>query len=185
MASSCNAFGRRDGCIETGRLGTAGASRNHSHSGPRAGRISDRAHTADATEAPSRTGKRLGGAHVRPFPGRRRSFLSAARFRRAYYGGVLRTGVYTYRDIDGYGRSRRPGAQLRAHRPTGRGDPGRLFSGQPGWQHMPKAPASVLEVDWRQIKRWGIDPNQIPPDAVISFRPLRFGRRTATLWWAP
>ena len=100
MASSCNAFGRRDGCIETGRLGTAGASRNHSHSGPRAGRISDRAHTADATEAPSRTGKRLGGAHVRPFPGRRRSFLSAARFRRAYYGGVLRTGVYTYRDID-------------------------------------------------------------------------------------
>ena len=54
---------------------------------------------------------------------------------------------------------------------------GRLFSGQPGWQHMPKAPASVLEVDWRQIKRWGIDPNQIPPDAVISFRP-------PTLWQA-
>ena len=54
---------------------------------------------------------------------------------------------------------------------------GRLFSGQPGWQRMPKAPASVLQVDWRQIKRWGIDPGQIPPDAVVSFRP-------PTLWQA-
>src|SRR5271170_1253389 len=42
---------------------------------------------------------------------------------------------------------------------------------------MPKAPASVLQVDWRQIKRWGIDPEQIPPDAVVSFRP-------PTLWQA-
>jgi signal transduction histidine kinase len=54
---------------------------------------------------------------------------------------------------------------------------GRLFNGQPGWQRMPKAPASVLQVDWRQIKRWGIDPQQIPPDAVVSFRP-------PTLWQA-
>jgi signal transduction histidine kinase len=54
---------------------------------------------------------------------------------------------------------------------------GRLFSGQPGWQRMPNAPASVLQVDWRQIKRWGIDPEQIPPDAVFSFRP-------PTLWQA-
>jgi signal transduction histidine kinase len=54
---------------------------------------------------------------------------------------------------------------------------GRLFDGQPGWQRMPKAPASVLQVDWRQIKRWGIDPEQIPPDAVVSFRP-------PTLWQA-
>ena len=44
MASACNAFGHRDWRIETGRLGTAGAPRNHSHSGARAGRISDRAH---------------------------------------------------------------------------------------------------------------------------------------------
>ena len=54
---------------------------------------------------------------------------------------------------------------------------GRLFNRQPGWQHMPKAPASVLQVDWRQIKRWGIDPERIPPDAVVSFRP-------PTLWQA-
>jgi signal transduction histidine kinase len=54
---------------------------------------------------------------------------------------------------------------------------GRLFGGQPGWQRMPNAPASVLQVDWRQFKRWGIDPEQIPPDAVVSFRP-------PTIWQA-
>jgi signal transduction histidine kinase len=54
---------------------------------------------------------------------------------------------------------------------------GRLFRNEPGWQRMPKAPASVLEVDWRQIKRWGIDPDQIPPDALVSFR-------SPTLWQA-
>ena len=54
---------------------------------------------------------------------------------------------------------------------------GRLLNGEPGWQRMPKAPASVLQVDWRQIKRWGIDPEQIPPDAVVSFR-------LPTLWQA-
>ena len=53
----------------------------------------------------------------------------------------------------------------------------RLLSRQPDWQRMPQAPASVLQVDWRQIKRWGIDPEQIPPDAVVSFRP-------PTLWQA-
>jgi signal transduction histidine kinase len=47
----------------------------------------------------------------------------------------------------------------------------RLLSRQPDWQRMPQAPASVLQVDWRQIKRWGIDPKQIPRDAAVSFRP--------------
>jgi signal transduction histidine kinase len=53
----------------------------------------------------------------------------------------------------------------------------RLFSGQPDWQRMPRAVASVLQVDWRQVKRWGIDPDLIPPDAIVSFRP-------PTLWQA-
>ena len=29
---------------------------------------------------------------------------------------------------------------------------------------------SVLNLDWRQVKRWGIDPKQIPDDAVAHFR---------------
>ena len=53
----------------------------------------------------------------------------------------------------------------------------RLFSGQPDWRRMPATNPSALQVDWRQVKRWGIDPAQIPPDAIVSFRP-------PTLWQA-
>jgi signal transduction histidine kinase len=53
----------------------------------------------------------------------------------------------------------------------------RLFSGQPDWQRMPESNPSSLQVDWRQVKRWGIDPELIPPDAIVSFRP-------PTLWQA-
>lgn len=53
----------------------------------------------------------------------------------------------------------------------------RLFKGDPDWQHVPEAAVSVLEVDWRQIRRWGIDPAQLPPDTVVAFRP-------PTLWQA-
>jgi signal transduction histidine kinase len=52
-----------------------------------------------------------------------------------------------------------------------------LFSGQPDWQRMPDSNPSALQVDWRQLKRWGIDPELIPPDAVVSFR-------SPTLWQA-
>jgi signal transduction histidine kinase len=51
----------------------------------------------------------------------------------------------------------------------------RLFSGGTDWRKVPPAADSVLDVDWRQIKRWGIDPERIPSDAVVSFRP-------PTLW---
>jgi signal transduction histidine kinase len=53
----------------------------------------------------------------------------------------------------------------------------RLFSGQPDWKRMPDSNPSSLQVDWRQVKRWGIDPELIPPDAVVRFRP-------PTLWQA-
>ncbi len=54
---------------------------------------------------------------------------------------------------------------------------GRLFRGEPDWRHMPESPASVLEVDWRQVKRWGIDPERLPRDAVFAFK-------APTLWQA-
>jgi signal transduction histidine kinase len=53
----------------------------------------------------------------------------------------------------------------------------RLFSGQGDWRRVPGVTPSLLEVDWRQIKRWGIDPKLLPPDTVIAFRP-------PTLWHA-
>jgi len=53
----------------------------------------------------------------------------------------------------------------------------RLFKGEQDWHQVPQAAVSVLEVDWRQIKRWGIDPAQLPPDTLVAFRP-------PTLWQA-
>src|SRR3984885_11272626 len=47
----------------------------------------------------------------------------------------------------------------------------RLFSGQPDWKRMPDSNPSSLQVDWRQVKRWGIDPALIPPAAIVKFRP--------------
>ncbi len=52
----------------------------------------------------------------------------------------------------------------------------RFFSAH-DWNGMPAAAPSVLEVDWRQVRRWGIDPGRIPPDALVRFR-------TPTLWEA-
>jgi signal transduction histidine kinase len=51
---------------------------------------------------------------------------------------------------------------------------GRLVSGDPNWHRMPPPPPSVLQVDWRQIQRWGIDPKLLPQDAVIAFREPTF-----------
>jgi signal transduction histidine kinase len=54
---------------------------------------------------------------------------------------------------------------------------GRLFEGDPDWHRMPPALASVTQVDWREIKRWKIDPKLLPQDAIIAFR-------TPTFWQA-
>ena len=39
---------------------------------------------------------------------------------------------------------------------------------------LPKATPALLRVDWRQVRRWGIDEVQIPADAVVSFRMPTF-----------
>ena len=54
---------------------------------------------------------------------------------------------------------------------------GRLFHGDPDWRRVPPALESVTQVDWREIKRWGIDPNLLPQDTIIAFR-------TPTFWQA-
>ena len=51
----------------------------------------------------------------------------------------------------------------------------RLLDGaEPGGLQMPKVMPVALNVDWRQILRWGIDPNQVPRDAVVRFRTPTF-----------
>ena len=44
----------------------------------------------------------------------------------------------------------------------------------PASLRLPEAMPTVLQVDWRQVKRWAIDESGIPADAVISFREPTF-----------
>jgi signal transduction histidine kinase len=40
--------------------------------------------------------------------------------------------------------------------------------------HLPTVSPSALRVDWRQVRRWGIDEHQIPSDAIVSFKEPTF-----------
>ncbi|MFG1375010.1 ATP-binding protein [Xanthobacter oligotrophicus] len=51
----------------------------------------------------------------------------------------------------------------------------RLLDGQAAsFLRLPQVMPSALHVDWRQIERWGIDPDAVPADAVIQFRAPGF-----------
>lgn len=39
---------------------------------------------------------------------------------------------------------------------------------------VPSAIPTPVQLDWRQVRRWGIPPDRIPPDAVIHFREPTF-----------
>ena len=45
-----------------------------------------------------------------------------------------------------------------------------LAGAAPSTLHLPDAPPAVLGVDWRQVRRWGIDETSIPADAVVYFK---------------
>lgn len=52
----------------------------------------------------------------------------------------------------------------------------RLLDGAaPASLQLPPAAGTALNVDWRQISRWGIDADAVPRDAIVHFR-------TPTLW---
>ncbi len=54
----------------------------------------------------------------------------------------------------------------------------RLLAGAaPASLRLPQVMPTTLNVDWRQVRRWGIDENAIPPDTVVHFR-------TPTFWEA-
>ncbi|WP_343056221.1 sensor histidine kinase [Ancylobacter tetraedralis] len=51
----------------------------------------------------------------------------------------------------------------------------RLLDGAaPGTLQLPKVMPVALNVDWRQILRWGIDPDRVPRDAIVRFRTPTF-----------
>jgi signal transduction histidine kinase len=50
-----------------------------------------------------------------------------------------------------------------------------IFSGvTPASVRLPKAEPAALRVDWRQVRRWGIDEATVPADTVVSFRQPTF-----------
>ncbi len=44
---------------------------------------------------------------------------------------------------------------------------------------LPASMPAPLQVDWRELRRWGIDPQAVPADAIVHFRNPRSGRATA------
>lgn len=54
----------------------------------------------------------------------------------------------------------------------------RLLDGvAPASLQLPKVMPATINVDWRQVRRWGIDEDAIPRDAIVHFR-------TASIWEA-
>lgn len=46
-----------------------------------------------------------------------------------------------------------------------------LAGADPASLQLPEVVPQALHVDWRQVRRWGIDENAIPGDAVVHFKP--------------
>ncbi len=46
-----------------------------------------------------------------------------------------------------------------------------LAGGAPAAPPLPETMPKAVNVDWRQIQRWDIDPSEIPDDAILSFKP--------------
>jgi signal transduction histidine kinase len=45
---------------------------------------------------------------------------------------------------------------------------------------LPEPASSPLQVDWRQVRRWGIDPKAIPAGAIVHFQPPPSGKTNWT-----
>jgi len=51
---------------------------------------------------------------------------------------------------------------------------GLLDGTAPASLRLPEIMPNTLNVDWRQVRRWGIDENAIPGDAVVHFKAPTF-----------
>jgi signal transduction histidine kinase len=58
-----------------------------------------------------------------------------------------------------------------------------LAGSAPVASQLPEFPPMALSVDWRQVRRWGIDEKSIPPDAVVRYKDPSIweAHRTAVL----
>lgn len=46
-----------------------------------------------------------------------------------------------------------------------------LAGAEPGSLRLPEVVPQAVNVDWRQLRRWGIDERAIPADAIVHFKP--------------
>jgi len=65
-------------------------------------------------------------------------------------------------------------------RQTGRLVSERLAGGAPAAQGLPELMPRAVNVDWRQIRRWHINPSAIPDDAIVRFKPPTLLEQHAT-----
>ena len=56
----------------------------------------------------------------------------------------------------------------------------RLAGGAPAAPRLPSIMPKAVNVDWRQIRRWDIDPSAIPDDAIVRFKPPTLMEEHAT-----
>ena len=56
----------------------------------------------------------------------------------------------------------------------------RLAGGAPAAPRLPEMMPKAVNVDWRQIRRWDIDPSAIPNDAIVRFKTPTFLEQHAT-----
>ena len=49
-----------------------------------------------------------------------------------------------------------------------------LDGAAPASLRLPEVMPTTLNVDWRQVRRWGIDEKAIPGDAVVHFKERTF-----------
>ena len=56
----------------------------------------------------------------------------------------------------------------------------RLASGAPAAPRLPELMPKAVNVDWRQIRRWDIDPSAVPDDAIVWFKTPTFLEEHAT-----
>ncbi|MTW23096.1 GHKL domain-containing protein [Allochromatium palmeri] len=55
-----------------------------------------------------------------------------------------------------------------------------LAGGAPAAQRLPEIAPTAVNLDWRQIQRWDIDPSAIPDDAIVRFKPPTLLEQYAT-----
>ncbi len=133
---------------------------------------------AELQQAVGQATGRYHRVHPRLFPRRQRARVHAARGQPAHCSRIVGAGLRAVLDLHWHRHRRWPHGQLRRHRAPGAETAIELLDGaSPASLTLPAAMPTPLQVDWRQLQRWGISPQAVPADAIVHFKE-------PTLWEA-